>query len=28
MSYGHSHKIPLTCKSRLCPSCSFKYSAT
>ena len=27
-SYGHSHKIPLTCKSRLCPSCGFKYSAT
>ena len=27
-SCGHSHKISLTCKSRLCPSCSFKYSAT
>ena len=25
---GHSHKIPLSCKSRLCPSCGFKYSAT
>ena len=28
LSCGHSHKIPLTCKSRLCPSCGFKYSAT
>ena len=21
-----THKFPLTCKSRLCPSCGFKYS--
>ena len=27
-SCGQSHKIPLSCKSRLCPSCGFKYSAT
>ncbi len=26
-SCGHSHKFPLTCKSRLCPSCGFKYSS-
>ena len=25
---GHYHTIPITCKSRLCPSCGFKYSAT
>ena len=25
---GHFHTIPITCKSRLCPSCGFKYSAT
>ena len=24
---GHYHTIPITCKSRLCPSCGFKYSA-
>ena len=28
LSCAHSHKIPLTCKSRLCPSCGFKYSNT
>ena len=27
-SCGHSHKIALSCKSRLCPTCGFKYSAT
>ena len=26
--YPYFPKIPLTCKSRLCPSCGFKYSAT
>ena len=25
---GHYHTIPITCKSRLCPSCGFKYSTT
>ena len=25
---GHYHTIPITCKSRLYPSCGFKYSAT
>ena len=25
---GHYHTIPITCKSRLCPSYGFKYSAT
>ena len=25
---GHYHTIPISCKSRLCPSCGFKYSAT
>jgi len=25
---GHYHTIPITCKSRLCPSCGFKYSST
>ena len=25
---GHFHTIPITCKSRLCPSCGLKYSAT
>ena len=25
---GHYHTIPITYKSRLCPSCGFKYSAT
>ncbi|QNE67313.1 transposase zinc-binding domain-containing protein [Fusobacterium hwasookii] len=24
----HYHTIPITCKSRLCPSYVFKYSAT
>ena len=25
---GHFHTIPITCKSRLCPSCGFKYSVS
>lgn len=25
---GHYHTVSITCKSRLCPSCGYKYSAT